>query len=362
MIAFFTCKISFICLNNTLTQIQMNRHILFLSIIMATLLGQLKAQEKGTFTISTSPASATVSIDGIPDVTKKTPCTFSQYLCLRYKLRIEKRNYQPLDTIITCNPDTITDYHFTLRSKTGTMQVITMPEGAAVYINDQFVGKTPLNDFPVPCGANAIRLEAAGYGKLEQTYVVDEEKTLQILKDFTKNGTVVNNHFSNPDSHNTSLPTTDPTEDTNTNSQSGFGTIGFFATVGSNGVKGTSCRYGADIAHYLRFFGESNSTSDVSGVGLEGILPLDLEYVAFYIKGGVVSRNYKSKEGVKSNTSFVTLGGGISIKPSPNFQLFGEVEHGMFDEDQDETNKTSWSKTFPKASKTSAWFGLRVAF
>jgi hypothetical protein len=46
----------------------------------------------------------------------------------------------------------------------GTLIVTSTPRGAAVFINDQYAGQTPLTMRRMPAGSRAVRVALDGYG------------------------------------------------------------------------------------------------------------------------------------------------------------------------------------------------------
>jgi hypothetical protein len=322
------------------------------------------AQDRGHFTITTDPSSAAVRLTEFPDVVKKTPANFSDYKPMLYSIHIEKQNYQPIDTLIHCLPGRIMEYHFLLNPLINTCNIVSYPSAAEVYINHQKVGITPLTNHPIRCGSNVITLIDEKNNNWQQTYHVSESLPLLVSHDFTQTSATVNATYSNPiDTGLHDYSTTDVLTEDLKSAPGGFGTVGFFAMIGANGAKGTSYRYGADLFHYLRIWGESNKESDINGFGLEGILPLDLNMAAFYLKGGLVSRSFKpANTSTTENITFATIGAGLTIKPTPHFQIFAEFEFGVYDEDEYQETIVLWEDTYSNFSSGSGWIGIRVAF
>jgi hypothetical protein len=333
------------------------------------------AQKKGSFKIQTTPAGAAIHIDGLPDIEKRTPCSFNDYLVMSYRVKIEKHNYQTIDTIVRCDQNEIHSYFFDLVPKEGSIEINTIPSGVSVFINEVFVGTSPLLNHSLPCGPNTIRLELNGQEVMNKTYVVDESMTLQLLKDFSQKSQAQENPvYSAP---GLASPVTleeeldfdygsdnaEPYAEPQENKLGGFGSVGFFSMLGSNGVKGASIRYGADLFNVLRVFGESNADAKVSGAGVELVLPWDLQGVGLFAKVGVVSRRFKPNNYHDYlQVPFVNLGGGLMIKPSRHFQLFLEVEYSDFSEDALPEDIFDWNATYSSYNNVCGWVGIRAAF
>jgi hypothetical protein len=321
------------------------------------------AQTKGHFNITTNPSSATVILTEFPDIQKITPASFNDYKPMLYRLRIERQNCIPIDTTIHCLPGRIIDYHFELEARIVTCNINSDPAGAQVYINDNKVGITPLNNYPIRCGINKIVLISPDNVKWQETFVVNEDTPFAIHHNFKWITSANNPTYSQPinvDSFDTDMDLYDTESD---KSFGGFGAFGLYTMIGSNGAKGTSYRYGADLFHYLRVWGESNNESDIKGFGLEGVLPLDLDKAAFYLKGGLVSRSFEPlNTNGRQSINFATLGAGLSIKPSPHFQIFAEFEFGVYDEEEYQETIDLWENKYNSFSSGGGWIGIRVAF
>ncbi|TRX72634.1 PEGA domain-containing protein [Carboxylicivirga sp. M1479] len=339
----------------------MNKLTLVTILILFTL--NSFCQEKGNFFISTEPSSANIELSEFPDVRKKSPATFNDYKAIRYLLKISKRNYQTIDTIVECLSNKTVNYHFQMTPKTGSANIYSSPTGAEVYINQQKVGYTPMVDFPISCGSNVITLVSSEYGTWQQTYVVDEEKPVIVTKDFTRADDLNNMAYSIPQISSYESETAQLSDESDETPGGGFGSVGFYTMIGTTGFEGATYRYGADLFNYLRLWGESNKKSDVSGIGFEGILPMDLGGAALFLKGGVVSRSFVPEDSFsKTSINFVTLGAGVSIKPSKHFQIFGEFEFGFVDDEENEETIELWEQKYNSFSAGSAWVGIRVAF
>ena len=344
----------------------MNKLTLTLLVLICTIISY--GQNKGHFNISTNPSSAIVRLTEFPDVEKRTPASFSDYKPMLYSIRVEKHNYQTIDTLIHCLPGRIIDYHFNLIPKSSICNITSTPSGAQVFINHQKVGVTPINDYSISCGSNVITLINEHNVKWQETFTVDESYPLLVSHNFYQ--TEVANDVDYMTSNKTySTPTNQDFYDTDDSNISenetygGFGAVGFYTMLGSNGAKGTSYRYGADLFHYIRIWGESNKESDIQGFGLEGVLPLDLDKAGLYLKGGLVSRSFEPLNSYgRQSIGFVTVGAGISIKPTPHFQIFGEFEFGMFDEEQNQDTIDLWKEKHNNFSTLGGWIGIRVAF
>lgn len=340
----------------------MNKLSLTLSILLLSAFGY--GQKSGDFTITTDPSSAKVSLTEFPDIVKTSPANFSNYKPILYRVLITKRNYQALDTIIHCLPGRLLTYHFQLIPKSGIANIISSPSGAKVFINHEQVGITPIANFTTTCGPTVITLINKEGVTWQQNYIIDEELPVLVSHDFNTINTPVNKSYSSPVSRTDEyIEHGESSGIEQEQTYGGFGAVGFYAMLGSNGAKGTTYRYGADLFYYLRIWGESNKKSDIKGFGLEGVLPLDLHKAALYMKGGFVSRTFKPLNTYSTESiTFATIGGGICIKPNSHFQIFGEFEFGMYDEEENQETIDLWKQKYNSFSSAGGWIGIRLAF
>ncbi|MBS2098151.1 peptidase associated/transthyretin-like domain-containing protein [Carboxylicivirga linearis] len=347
------------------------RQYLFLLFLIVTSTFKLSAQGKGSFKIFTNPTSANITLDGFPDIQKTSPAEYTLYRPLTYKIKISKFNYYDLDTVVTCTPDSITEYHFNLTPKMSTLNITTIPT-ARIYLDDEFIGVSPIKDYQVICGTYMVKIVYDNNVEFSTRHFVSEYGPCEIHHEYSStisaNKKETNHLPATEDSlyfEKAFVDQINPSaykEETETveSSKSGFGHIGFFAMTGSNGTKGASWRYGLDILHYIRFIGETNTTLGISGIGVELIIPGDFNNFAAYWKLGFIDRNYHDININISNT-FINMGGGLIYKPSPHFQIFSEFEFNLNNEkSSDEINE--WTDQFPNYSSVAGWVGLRVAF
>jgi len=348
----------------------MQQYIILLFLITTSTF-KLSAQEKGSFKISTNPTAANITLDGFPDIQKTSPAEYSLYRPLTFRIKISKFNYHDLDTVVTCIPDSITEYHFDLTPKTSILNVTTVPR-ARVYLDDEFIGVSPINDYPLICGTYMVKIVYDNNVEISKRHLISEYGPCNIHHEYSST-------FSTKSKETNYLPSTKESlyfekafvDQLNTYTEeeepepvqpanSGFGYFGFYSMIGSNGTKGATWRYGLDILHYIRFFGERNTTSSTSGIGLELIIPKEFNKIGIYGKLGVIERNYNGSD-IYMSTLFVDFGAGICYKPSPHFQLFGEFEFDLYNyKNPDEVN--AWQDQFPNYTPVAGWVGIRLAF
>lgn len=96
---------------------------------------------KGTIVLNSEPSEASVSIDGFPDVTKKTPCTFEDYRTGQYLFKITKKHYASKDTLLTIKKNKVSTVFINLQPKWGALKLTSNNDHAQYYIDNNYVGK-----------------------------------------------------------------------------------------------------------------------------------------------------------------------------------------------------------------------------
>ena len=122
--------------------------------------------------IEVSPTPDTVSVSGFPPVFKFG----SRFLGLagNYRVEAKKAGYQQLEAPVNISKNGTNRYVFTLDKLPGRVDFFTTPvDGAQVFIDDQKIGVTPLNDVQIAAGEHTIRIAKERYLKQSQTVDIE---------------------------------------------------------------------------------------------------------------------------------------------------------------------------------------------
>ena len=133
----------------------------------------------GTLSVSSVPEDASVFINN-KRREEKTPATFSQIQSGLHKVKLQKEDYHDWikDIIITDNQTL--PIKAILNPTFGELELISVPEGADVYIDNESKGKTPLKLEKIYSREYTIRLEKEFYKHWETTATVEDAKTTKI--------------------------------------------------------------------------------------------------------------------------------------------------------------------------------------
>lgn len=99
-----------------------------------------------------------------------------------YTIKAEKEGYKPFETQISINnPQATLNINLEKIEKMGKINISSNPDNAEVYVDNAFVGYTPLN-YKLPQGVHTITLKKAGYNDfiLSSVTIGDEESSFNI--------------------------------------------------------------------------------------------------------------------------------------------------------------------------------------
>jgi len=134
-------------------------------------------------TIKTDPAEARIFVDG--DYKGETPFTLDLYN-KEYQLRLEKDGYTVVENPIGPWPgNRPQDYNHSLQKKViqnPLISIVTVPEGAEVFINNRFIGESPVSLNMTEGRIMRIRVKKRRYDESSEIYTVtaENEQTINI--------------------------------------------------------------------------------------------------------------------------------------------------------------------------------------
>jgi len=100
---------------------------------------------KGSLLITSIPSNAQVSIDGFPDLNKKTPCSFDNYRADMYRFNFHKNRYFSFDTLIRIEKDIQKQININLVPTWGNLIVNTNLNNVEFEINNKIYAGSSLN-------------------------------------------------------------------------------------------------------------------------------------------------------------------------------------------------------------------------
>jgi PEGA domain len=137
---------------------------------------------KGDFRLTSEPAGADISIDGIPSFKEKTPYSFKDFNAGKYMITLEKYRYEIIDTVIVIEKDEKNSLETELSPLFGNLRVTSIPTGCTVLINNQESGVTPLNLKGANSGLDAgiYKIKVKKSGSHKNSYGIYQE-TIEII-------------------------------------------------------------------------------------------------------------------------------------------------------------------------------------
>jgi TolB-like protein len=146
-------------------------------------------EKKGNFTISSTPAQASVYIVDISGKQRTfigtTPILNYEVAIGEYTIQIEKENYFSESKKINIKHNQLSDVGVELEEKPGAILVNTTPENARIYLNDIFKGRSPLYLEKIPKGTYKFHL-GLPYAEKEQIITIQPNQQTNINNSLKK--------------------------------------------------------------------------------------------------------------------------------------------------------------------------------
>ena len=102
----------------------------------------ITAPEVASYSVTSVPTEAQVTLDGV--VLGPTPMTLSDlYIDRNYNLRLEADGFRDFDQTITPSASGTHSVAYTMEALDGIAHVTTEPEGAAIFVDGEFLGNSP---------------------------------------------------------------------------------------------------------------------------------------------------------------------------------------------------------------------------
>lgn len=143
---------------------------------------------RSELTVRTVPPGATVFIDG--ESAGISPYTAGDLEAGEYRITIRLSGYRDTWKTVLLEKGRDVTEEIILQQRRGRLQVITRPAGAAVRLDGQQAGISPVNLSDLVTGEHHLELELRGYKVLEQTaMIIDNQETvvdLQLVPDRMK--------------------------------------------------------------------------------------------------------------------------------------------------------------------------------
>lgn len=121
-------------------------------------------QNYGSITVNSVPSGATVTLDG--SSSQITPATFYNVATGSHSLHVTLSGYQPWSRTVTVSAGQNTPVTASLTQvppNTGSIYMVTTPQGASAYVDGVYYGITPALATGLAAGSHQVRLSLAGF-------------------------------------------------------------------------------------------------------------------------------------------------------------------------------------------------------
>jgi hypothetical protein len=129
---------------------------------------------EGTLVINSIPDGAEVLLNG-------TQYGYTPYTGILtrgdYEMVLKKDMYHDKIEQIIVEPDTTMSYTFRLKPHFGRLSLTSDPPGAEIFLDDNLLGKTPLNVDKIPSGSHELLARLEFYENVVKTYTIEDDQT-----------------------------------------------------------------------------------------------------------------------------------------------------------------------------------------
>jgi len=134
----------------------------------------------GSLRVATTPAGATVQMDG--DGVGTTPLTVEQVAAGEHRLVVSLEGYKTVQRTVDVRRQRGADVELQLEKDFRRIQITSTPDGARAYLDGDEIGTTPLTVDAAQTGSHELRLSLAGHAPVKESIKVDPEETEQVLR------------------------------------------------------------------------------------------------------------------------------------------------------------------------------------
>jgi hypothetical protein len=117
--------------------------------------------DSAELSLESSPTGASITMDN--SVIGKTPFKLARAPTGKHTLELALKGHLPVQKEVVLQAGEKQKISLTLKPLPGTLNVLSTPPGARIYLNNQFKGETPFNATNIPSGKYIIRTELQGH-------------------------------------------------------------------------------------------------------------------------------------------------------------------------------------------------------
>jgi len=128
--------------------------------------------DSGTIDVSSDPAGADVLINGISR--GQTPCHIDRIPGGDVAIEIKANGFQPHTRQVSLAAGEAQKIDVQLKPLPGTLRIVSIPEGARVYVDDEFKGESPFDLANAKPGTYHVRVEKPGHETVSRDVTLDK--------------------------------------------------------------------------------------------------------------------------------------------------------------------------------------------
>ena len=130
--------------------------------------------DSGTVDFTSEPEGATVTVNGVPR--GATPVRVAKIAKGTASITVEKEGYAPEERSVGIDPGCELSLSFRLKPLPSSLRIVSVPEGARIYVNGEFRGAAPVDLGATPHGVYGVKAELAGFATEERAVALEAGK------------------------------------------------------------------------------------------------------------------------------------------------------------------------------------------
>ncbi|MFP6907002.1 MAG: PEGA domain-containing protein [Verrucomicrobiota bacterium] len=147
------------------------------------------ASDSGKVTFNSTPSGASVFIDGRN--IGNTPVTQDRIAKGSHEVEFRMDGFADYKESLTIQSGTVDTMSAVLEPKPGSLRIVTIPDGARVYVNNEFRGEAPIELTDLAPGDYRVRTEVEGYEPDVKTVTVQNgRETIEEFRFIKNSGTL----------------------------------------------------------------------------------------------------------------------------------------------------------------------------
>lgn len=149
----------------------------------------VEAEKEAVLRIRLVRVMGAIEVDSVPQGAKvyvddayvgDTPLKPTEVVPGKHKIRLELEGYRPYETEAVVEPKRSTRLFAKLERKAGALEVVSVPEGASVFIDGKYAGVTPFKVDELAAGEHEVRVVMRGYIPFVRKVTIEDRRTTKV--------------------------------------------------------------------------------------------------------------------------------------------------------------------------------------